>query len=91
MAHPDGSRGGPLGSRPSHSGVDAFGLLTLDTTPWSVVSVGGKTLGQTPLIGVKLPAGVHTLTLKNPELGVETTYVVTIEAGKKHTRRIGLE
>jgi serine/threonine-protein kinase len=70
---------------------EATGLLTFDTTPWSIVSVGGRALGQTPLIKVKLPAGVHTLVLKNPELGLETTYLVKIEAGKAQSRRIGLE
>jgi serine/threonine-protein kinase len=70
---------------------EATGSLTFDTTPWSIVSIGGRSFGQTPLIGVKLPAGVHTLVLKNPELGLETTYVVKIEAGKAQSRRIGLE
>jgi eukaryotic-like serine/threonine-protein kinase len=70
-----------------------LGLLTLDSTPWSIVSVDGKTLGQTPLVGIKLPvpAGVHQLTLKNPELAMQTTYTVTIEAGKTFSRRVGLE
>lgn len=69
----------------------AFGYLTFDTSPWSLVSVGGKVLGQTPLVGVKLPAGPQVLTLKNPELGIVTTYSVTIEAGKTSARRIGIE
>ena len=69
----------------------SFGLLTIDTSPWSQVSVGGRALGQTPLIGVKLPAGSYVLSLKNPELGIETSYPVTIENGKTTARRIGIE
>jgi serine/threonine-protein kinase len=69
----------------------SFGQLTLDTSPWSVVSVGGKMLGQTPLVGVKLPAGTQMLSLKNPEQGIETSYPVLIEAGKTTVRRIGIE
>jgi len=69
----------------------SFGFLTLDTSPWSQVSVGGRTLGQTPLIGVKLPSGSQVLLLKNPELGIETSYPVTIENGKTTVRRIGIE
>jgi serine/threonine-protein kinase len=69
----------------------SFGLLTIDTSPWSQVSMGGRVLGQTPLIGVKLPAGSHVLSLKNPELGIETSYPVTIENGKTTVRRIGIE
>jgi serine/threonine protein kinase len=67
------------------------GFLTIDTTPWSTVSTGGKVLGQTPLVGVKLPAGRHTLVLENPELGLRTSYQVTINAGQTTARRIGLD
>ena len=66
-------------------------LLNLDTTPWSIVSVGGRTLGQTPLVGASLPAGTHALVLSNPELGLKTTYQVTITAGRTTARRIGLD
>lgn len=67
------------------------GYLNLDTTPWSTVSVGGRVLGQTPIVGAALPAGTHTLVLSNPEQGVRTTYQVTISAGKTTARRIGLD
>jgi len=69
----------------------SFGFLTIDTSPWSQVSVGGRTLGQTPLIGVKLPSGSQVLLLKNPEQGIETSYPVTIESGKTTVRRLGIE
>lgn len=69
----------------------SFGFLTIDTSPWSQVSVGGRMLGQTPLIGVRLPSGSHVLSLKNPELGIETSYPITIENGKTTVRRIGIE
>jgi serine/threonine-protein kinase len=71
--------------------VAETGQLNLDTTPWSVVSVGGRVLGQTPLVGVTLPAGTHTLVLSNPEQGLKTTYQVTISAGRVTARRIGLD
>jgi serine/threonine protein kinase len=69
----------------------SYGFLTIDTSPWSQVSVGGRILGQTPLIGVKLPSGNQVLSLKNPEQGIETSYPVTIESGKTTVRRIGIE
>jgi serine/threonine-protein kinase len=68
-----------------------MGTLILDTTPWSIVSMGGKTLGSTPILGAKLSPGPHTLTLRNPDLGIETEYTVTIEAGKTTSKRLGLE
>jgi hypothetical protein len=67
------------------------GFLNLDTTPWSNVSVGGRLLGTTPLVGASLPAGTHTLVLTNPELGIKTSYQVTITSGHTTARRIGLE
>jgi eukaryotic-like serine/threonine-protein kinase len=78
-------------ARSDVSASPSFGFLTIDTSPWSLVSVGGKVLGQTPLVGVKLPTGTQVLSLRNPELGIETSYSVTIEAGKTSARRIGIE
>jgi serine/threonine-protein kinase len=67
------------------------GTLNLDTTPWSIVSVGGRVLGQTPIVGVTLPVGTHTLMLSNPEQGLKTAYQVTISPGRVTSRRIGLD
>jgi hypothetical protein len=67
------------------------GLLNLDTTPWSRVTLGGRLLGTTPIVGASLPAGSHTLVLTNPELGSKTVYQVTIVAGMTTARRVGLE
>jgi hypothetical protein len=68
-----------------------FGFLTLDTSPWSQVTVDGASLGQTPIVRAKLSAGPHTLVLVNSERGLSTTYQVTIEAGKTTVRRLGLD
>ena len=57
------------------------GFLTARTTPYSVVYLGGKQIGETPLAGVELPAGTHTLTFKNPKRK-PVTRRVTIRAGK---------
>ncbi len=76
---------------PTRSASAEMGTLNLDTTPWSLVSMNGKSLGQTPLLGVKLPAGTHVLTLRNPDLGLETKYAVNIESGKVTARRVGLQ
>jgi len=71
--------------------ASAPGFLTLDTTPWSNVTLGGRALGATPLIRVPLPEGSHTLVLTNPDEGVTTQYRVTIRSGELVTRRVGLE
>jgi len=75
---------------PARPAVRETGSLTLATTPWTTVSVNGRTLGTTPLIRVSLPAGTHTLQLRNSEAGINTTYRVNITAGELLTRRIGL-
>jgi hypothetical protein len=78
-------------ARASIAPVMARGYLTLDTTPWSMVSLGGVALGQTPLVKVELPAGQHVLSLSNPELGISSSVVVDVVAGVTMVRRIGLE
>jgi serine/threonine-protein kinase len=67
------------------------GFLSFDSMPWSEVYLGTKHLGTTPLIRVALPPGRHVLTLKNPELGTSTSYVVEIAAGKSVSRFVGWE
>ncbi len=67
------------------------GFLTLDTTPWSMVWLGATLLGQTPLVAAELPAGDHVLDLENPELGVNSRYLVSIRRGETTARRVGLE
>jgi serine/threonine-protein kinase len=76
---------------PAPSAAIEMGRLNLDTTPWAIVSEGGRVLGQTPLVGVALPVGTHTLLLSNPEQGLKTAYQVTIAAGQVTSRRIGLD
>jgi hypothetical protein len=71
-------------------GPEEFGYLTIDTVPWSQVSVGGQPLGVTPVVRAKLPAGTHVVTLRNPERGTATTYRVTINPGQTTSKRLGL-
>ena len=66
------------------------GRLTLVTEPWSQVSLEGKQLGTTPLVNRELPAGRHTLTLRNPSTGEQKTLVIEITAGKTLQRRVEL-
>jgi len=67
------------------------GYLSLDSAPWSDVFLGTDRLGTTPLIRVPLPPGKYLLTLRNPELGVSTSYAVEIHAGKTVSRLVGWE
>ena len=53
-----------LSFRPRKSRSAArYGLLELNTTPWTDVYLGRKKLGMTPIMGYKLPAGKYKLRL----------------------------
>jgi serine/threonine-protein kinase len=64
------------------------GFLTIDTYPWTHVTMGGRLLGDTPLVHVAVPAGVHTISLDNPDENVHQTTVVTVKAGETISRRL---
>ena len=87
---PGGSSDGhePPRGRDRTAGED--GYLSLVTSPWTTVSLGGRNLGETPLVRVRLPAGRHTLHLANPEAGISESYSVEITPGDTTTRRLGL-
>jgi len=74
--------------KPPEDHARGVGYLTLDTYPWTRVTVGGKSLGDTPLIRVPLPAGTHTLVLENGAEKIHQTTVVTIKPGENVSRRL---
>ncbi len=67
------------------------GFLTLDTYPWTRVSLNGRVLGTTPLVRVPLPPGAHTLTLENPAEGIRRTTTVNVKSGDTSTKRLAFE
>lgn len=64
------------------------GFLSLQTTPWTIVFLGKKNLGETPLSHVALPPGTHRLRLVNDEKKLSTTIEVEIKSGKTVTKRL---
>jgi hypothetical protein len=67
--------------RRSRSAV-RYGLLEVNTSPWTEVYLGRKKLGMTPIMGYKLPAGKYKLRLINKKWAISKTLFVTITAGK---------
>ncbi len=67
------------------------GYLTLETYPWTKVSEGGRTLGNTPLVRVPLSPGTHTLKLENAEQDINKTLTVVIKSGEPTSKRIGIK
>ena len=68
--------------------VAGMGKLTLQTTPWTEVFLGTKSLGESPLIEVPLPAGKHTLKLVNAEANIKMSVEVEIAAGKTTVKKL---
>lgn len=66
------------------------GKLSLQTIPWTIVYFGKKSLGETPLANVTLPAGKHRLRLVNEEKKLSTTIEVVIKPGETTTMRLKL-
>jgi hypothetical protein len=64
------------------------GYLTLDTDPWTEVHFQDKSLGVTPIIKVKLPAGAHPLHLVNTEQKIDVVVEVNIKAGQVTTKKL---
>jgi hypothetical protein len=72
-----------LSFRPRRSrSATRYGLLELNTSPWTEVYLGRKKLGVTPILGYKLPAGKYKLRLVNRKWAISRTIFVTISAGK---------
>ncbi|MBI4819908.1 MAG: hypothetical protein HY791_26780 [Deltaproteobacteria bacterium] len=55
------------------------GFVAIDSEPRATVYYGDMKLGETPLVGVKLPAGCVKVTLKNFEVGFEVQRVIRVK------------
>lgn len=67
-------------------------VVTLNSWPWSVASVDGRTLpGHTPLRGVELSPGTHTFRFENPELHMRRVVTVTLAPGERRVVSAVLE
>lgn len=68
----------------------ATGVLRINSLPWAEVFIDGRKIGTTPQRRIVLPAGAHTVTLVNPELGMSRHLNVMIDAGVTSTRSVSL-
>ena len=60
-----------------------MGELSVQTRPWSRVSIDGKYIKNTPIVRYPLKAGDHTVTLENPQFNIKLDYQVTIIPGER--------
>ncbi|HKP55342.1 MAG TPA: PEGA domain-containing protein, partial [Polyangiales bacterium] len=57
-------------------------MLKLNSTPWSEVYVDDRHVGHTPVLGLPLTAGKHTIRLVNPQLGGKKTIKIQLKPGQ---------
>jgi serine/threonine protein kinase len=67
------------------------GTLRLNTVPWSTVYLGGKRLGETPLLNLSLPAGTHVFRVVNSEQNIDHTIEIDVVAGEVTTKTLQLQ
>ena len=63
----------------------------MQTRPWSKVFVDGRLVGNTPLMGVPISAGRHTLTFVNDDFNIRKTVKVEVETGQTLTQVLTLD
>jgi hypothetical protein len=73
-------------SEHAKSASGAMGVLKLNTIPWSEVVVDKKHVGHTPLFGLQLPAGHHTIEVTNPDTGARKKLKIQLHAGETLTK-----
>ncbi len=76
---------------PPAAPAEAAGYLTLDTYPWTKVSVDGKPIGSTPLVRVSLPPGTHTVVMENPGEGIRETTTIVVKSGETTSKRLAFD
>lgn len=64
----------------------SVGLLKLNSIPWSQVYIDKKLVGNTPLLGLQVAAGKHTVELKNPDTGARKKLKIKVNAGETLTK-----
>ncbi len=67
---------------PALPAVTGPGFLSLNTTPWTKVSLDGEPLGSTPIFRKKLEAGPHVLELVNEGASVAARRTIDIKPGE---------
>ncbi len=61
------------------------GYLSVQTKPWSRVSIDNTFVRNTPLVNHSLRPGKYTVTVENPQFNIRRNFRVTIRSGKTTT------
>jgi hypothetical protein len=74
--------GGGGGGKVGGGGGGAPGMLSVQTKPWSKVSINGQFIKNTPLVNHPLKPGTYTVTVENPNFNITKTFRVKIKSGE---------
>ncbi len=86
--HAPSTRGTPAPAAPAPAAESAGpGFVTFDIQPWADVELDGKSIGQTPLAGVAVPAGAHRVRFQNPRAGIQVALGFHVAAGERKVIR----
>jgi len=72
----------PPPTPPQPAKIAGDGYLTLNTQPWTAVSIDGAPHGPTPLFRVKLAPGPHQLRLVNEGAGIDVSRKIEMDSEK---------
>ncbi len=63
--------------------VKEFGLLQVNSKPWTKIAVDGRDTGlTTPQLRIRLAVGKHKVTLSNSKFNINKTFTVTIRTDR---------
>jgi serine/threonine-protein kinase len=71
----------------SAAAASGQGILNANSIPPSKVTIDGKPYGDTPVTGIKVSAGSHTVVFKHPKLGTKSR-TITVGAGQTKTAAV---
>ncbi|MGQ0505655.1 MAG: protein kinase domain-containing protein [Myxococcaceae bacterium] len=64
------------------------GFLTVRSDPWCDVFIDGQKVGSTPLSRLKVPAGKHTLLLRNEDLALSQKLTIRVAQGAETKKAV---
>ncbi len=59
------------------------GFVVVDATPWALVSINGKEIGETPIASFPIAPGAAVVTLRNPDTGKQLVRRVNVKQGER--------
>lgn len=73
---------------PSTNTAEPPGFFTIDTYPWTQVSIDGRVVGNTPVVRFPVSPGPHTVVLENPGDNIRQTTTINVKSGENVSKRL---